>query len=45
MNIEEELKKLTEEELLDLYKKVLEHLKYLNESLITTDEDGGEDSE
>lgn len=43
-NIEEDVKILTEEELLKLYNQVLEHLKYLNESLISLDE-GGEDSE
>lgn len=45
MNIEEEMKNLSEEELLELYNKVLEHLKFLNESLIITDEDGGDDDE
>ena len=43
MNIEEEMKKLSEEELLELHTKVLEHLKYLSGSLILDGEDGGDD--
>ena len=43
--MDENIKNLSNEDLLELYNKVLEHINYLGQNIIEIEEDGGEEDE
>ena len=43
--MDENIKNLSNEDLLELYNKVLEHINYLCQNIIEIEEDGGEEDE